>query len=107
MIEKTPSGRFRARLKSGRQFVASKTFDTRREAADWLARERAALAGGIDGKAGQQRVRAVLEEWLEIRAYTVSTKTYRSDQALRRLMPTSLQALKLSTVSELDVARSY
>ncbi len=107
MIEKTPSGRFRARLKSGRHFVASKTFDTKREAAEWLARERAALAGGIDPKSGQRRVREVVAEWLEMRAYTVSTKTYRSDQALRRLMPTSLQALKLSAVSEREVARSY
>ena len=38
VIEKTPNGRFRARLKSGRQFVASRTFDTKREASDWLAR---------------------------------------------------------------------
>ena len=43
-IVKTRSGRFAAKLKSGRQFVASKTFDTKREATEWLARERLWLA---------------------------------------------------------------
>ena len=47
-IEKTPNGRFRAHLKSGRVKVATRTFDTRREAVAWLTRERAALDGGID-----------------------------------------------------------
>lgn len=42
-IRKEPSGRFRAVLKSGRQHATSKTFDTKREATEWLSRERAAL----------------------------------------------------------------
>lgn len=78
-IEKTPNGRFRAHLKSGRAKVASRTFDTRREATAWLksgrvkvatrtfdtrreanawlTRERAALAGGVDPRACKERVR--------------------------------------------------
>ncbi|HWI43652.1 MAG TPA: tyrosine-type recombinase/integrase [Nocardioides sp.] len=107
MIEKTPSGRFRARLKSGRQFIASRTFDTKREANDWLSRERAALAGGIDPRAGRRQVRTLLEEWLVIREFTVAAKTYRSDQALQRLMPTSMQAMHVAAVSEREVARSF
>lgn len=107
MIEKTPSGRFRARLKSGRQFIASRTFDTKREAADWLSRERAALAGGMDPRAGRRQVRALLEEWLVVREFTVAAKTYRSDQALQRLMPTSMQAMHVAAVSEREVARSF
>jgi integrase len=72
-----------------------------------LARENAALAGGVDPVAGRQRMRPVLEQWLQVRSFTVSTKTYRSDQALLRLVPTSLQALQLSAISEREVARSF
>lgn len=107
MIEKTPSGRFRARLKSGRQFIASRTFDTKREASEWLSREKAALAGGIDPRAGRRQVRTLLEEWLVVREFTVAAKTYRSDQALQRLVPTSMQLMHVASVSEREVARSF
>lgn len=107
MIERTPNGRFRARLKSGRQFVASRTFDTKREASDWLARERASLAGGVDPRTGRRLVRSLLEEWLTLRQFTVAVKTARSDQALQRLVPTGIQAMQVSAVSEREVARSY
>lgn len=107
MIEKTSGGRFRARLKSGRQFVASRTFDTKREASDWLAREKAALDGGMDPRAGRRPVRTLLEEWLVVREFTVAAKTYRSDQALQRLVPTSMQAMQVGAVSEREIARSF
>jgi hypothetical protein len=44
----TIGGGFLAKSKSDREFVASKTFGTKREATEWLARERAPLAGGVD-----------------------------------------------------------
>jgi hypothetical protein len=47
-IRKQPSGQWFAVLKSGRAYVNGRTFSTRRDAQAWLARERAALAGGID-----------------------------------------------------------
>ena len=43
-IIKLPSGKFRAVLKVGRVYAASRSFATRRDAQAWLARERAALA---------------------------------------------------------------
>ena len=46
-VRKEPSGRFRAVLKVGREYVEGRTFDTKRDAQAWLARERAALAGGV------------------------------------------------------------
>lgn len=107
MIRKTPAGRFRAELKSGRQFVASKTFDTKREAVEWHAREKAALVGGVDPRAGRRLVRVVLREWLEVRSITVSTKTHIADRQLLRLVPTSIQALQVTAVSEREVARSF
>lgn len=106
-ISKMPNGRFRARLKSGRVGVASKVFDTRREAKAWLDRERAALAGGVDPRAGRERVRPLVQRWLEIRRVTVAAKTYRADRDLPRLMPTSMLALQVSAVSGREVARSF
>ncbi|GEA89737.1 hypothetical protein Q760_10530 [Cellulomonas cellasea DSM 20118] len=106
-VVKLPNGRWRAKLKSGRVDVASKAFDTRREAVAWLARERAALAGGVDPRAGRERVRALVIRWLQIRRTTVAGKTYRSDQDLLRLMPTSMLALQASAVSGREVARSF
>ena len=40
-LRKLRSGRWHARLKSGRIYVTGKTFDTRRDAQAWLTRERA------------------------------------------------------------------
>lgn len=106
-VVKTPSGRYVAKLKSGREYVASKVFDTKREANAWLARERAAMAGGIDPRAGKERVRSALERWLEVRRTTVAKKTYRADQDVERLTPTSMLSLQLSAVSGREVARVF
>ena len=106
-IEKTPNGRFRAHLKSGRVKVATRTFDTRREAVAWLTRERAALDGGIDPRAGKERVRDLLPRWLEIRRTTVAAKTWQTDRELLRLVPTSMMALQVSSVRGREVARSF
>jgi integrase len=106
-VQKQPNGRFRARLKSGRTNVASRTFDTKREAEQWLARERAALVRGIDPRAGQQRVRALLDPWLASRRASVSANTYRIDADLARVLPTSLLALQVAAVGEREVARCF
>lgn len=98
-VRKEPNGRFRAVLKSGRQHVTSKTFDTKREANEWLSRERAALVGGIDPRAGRVRTRDLLVQWLEVRAVTVAKKTYRTDQDLLRLMPISMQNMGVAAIS--------
>lgn len=101
------NGRFRARLKQGRQNVASKTFDTRREAKAWLDREQAALAGGLDPRAGKERVAAAVERWLKIREKTVAPTTYRADANMNRLMPPSLANIQLGVVSGREVARTF
>jgi integrase len=106
-VHKQPNGRFRARLKSGRTNVASKTFNTKREAEQWLARERAALARGIDPRAGQQRIRTLLGPWLESRRTSVSVNTYRIDADLERVLPTSLLALQVAAVGDREVARCF
>jgi integrase len=87
--------------------VASKTFDTKREAEQWLARERAALARGIDPRAGQQRVRTLLQPWLASRRTTVSANTYRIDADLERVLPPSLLALQVAAVGDREIARCF
>lgn len=106
-VSKLPNGRFRAKLKSGRVDVASKVFDTKREATDWLARESAALAGGVDPRASRQRVRVLLKPWLETRKGIVSRNTYLIDASLERVMPTNLLALQVGNVSEREIARVF
>ena len=105
-IRKQPSGKWYAVLKSGRTYVAGKTFATRREAQAWLTRERASLAGGIDPRAGRPTVRALLPIWLDERRHAVSAKTYKSDAALPRLVPTSLAALQVGAVTDREVSRA-
>lgn len=107
MIIKTDAGRFKARLTSGRTYIGSRTFDTHREAKAWLSRERAALDGGIDPRAGKEKVRTVLDRWLAVRKNTVAAKTYRADADLPRLMPTGLLNMHLSAVSDREISRSY
>ena len=105
-IRRLESGKWFAVLKSGRAYVAGKTFATRREAQAWLTRERAALAGGIDPRAGRPLVRMLLPVWLDERRHAVSAKTYKSDAALPRLMPTSLTALQVGAVTDREVSRA-
>jgi hypothetical protein len=68
-IRKQPSGRFYAVLKSGRSYVTGRTFNTKRAAQAWLARERAALAGGVDPRAGRATVRTLLPVLLDERRH--------------------------------------
>ena len=105
-IRKLPSGRWHARLKSGRQYVSGKTFDSRRDAQAWLTRERAALAGGVDPRTGRILVRKLLPVWLEERKVTVSRKTYIADAAVPRLLPTSIAALQMAAVTDREVSRA-
>lgn len=105
-VRKQPSGKWFAVLKSGRVYVAGRTFDTRREAQAWLARERAAMAHGIDPRAGRETVRRLLPIWLQERRHAVSAKTYTSDTALLRLVPTSLAVLQVGAVTDREVSRA-
>jgi len=105
-VRKLASGRWFAELKAGRTYVAGKAFDTKREAQAWYNRERAALAGGIDPRAGRETVRALFPVWLDQRRHSVSAKTYVADAALPRLTPTALAALKVSAVTDREVSRA-
>lgn len=105
MIRKLPSGRFQAIVKLGREQVASKTFDTKREAQAYHAREKSALNGGLDPRAGRQTVRTLLPIWLEERRDTVSAKTYVADASLVRLVPTTFSAVAISAITDREVQK--
>lgn len=104
-VRKDRSGRWRATLKSGREYITSKTFDTKREADAWLGRERAALAGGTDPRAGEVAVRKAFAAYMESRRHTVAVKTYRSDMELVKLMPPNLGNLHVGRVTDREVQR--
>jgi integrase len=105
-IRKQPSGRFYAVLKSGRSYIAGRTLDTKRAAQAWLARERAALAGGVDPRAGRATVRTLLPVWLDERKHSVSAKTNTADAALPRLVPTAFAALSINAVTDREITRA-
>jgi hypothetical protein len=63
--------------------------------------------GGRDRSAsGPAYVRALLPIWLDERRHAVSAKTYKTDAALPRLVPTSLGALQVGAVTDRDVSRA-
>lgn len=106
-IRKEPNGRWRAKLKSDRVDVASRTFDTKREAQAWHSREQAALDGGIDPRAGRERVRVAIVRWLEVRKVTVAQNTETTDRNMQRNLPSSLGALQISAVSDREIHRCF
>lgn len=106
-VVKLPSGKFRAKLKVGRVDVASRVFPTKAAAQAWLDRERAAIDGGIDPRAGKRLVKQLVTEWLEVRRHTVAVKTARADQDVQRLTPTSVLNLQVKAVTGREIARVF
>ena len=78
-VRKTPGGRWRGVVKSGRQQVASRTFDTRR-AGHCLGRPGTSSPGRW-GRSPRRAptVRVLMPEWLAEREHAVSRKTYVAD----------------------------
>lgn len=104
-VRKEPSGRWRAVIKSGRRYVAGRTFDTRREAVEWERRERAALSGGLDLAGSRQTLRPLLAIWLAERRKTVATKTATADGSTINRLPAPWLSRSVGSVTERDVDR--
>jgi integrase len=104
-VRQDRSGRWRAELKSGREYVAGRTFDTKREAEAWLSRERASLAGGVDPRAGKVLVRRAFAAWLVDREGTVAIKTTKADRSVLKAMPPGVANLHVNRVTDREVQR--
>lgn len=104
-VKKLPSGRWRARIREGRAYIASKTFDTKGAAAAWEAEQKLKLAGGVwvDPKAGRRPVAEVAEAYLLTRPGLVSSKTLTTERYLLKCMSPSFARLPVSAVSADDV----
>lgn len=105
-VRKEPSGRWRAVVKSGRLYVGGRTFDTKSAAVAWEQRQRAALDGMSDARAGRQLVRDALGEWLDWRRGQVAESTYATDRSLSAVWPTSLLDRQIASVRTLDIERA-
>lgn len=104
-VHQDRSGRWRAKLKSGRTDIASKTFDSKREAEAWLSRERASLAGGVDPRAGKILVRHAFISWLADREGTIATKTTKGDRTVLKAMPPAVANLHVNRVTDREIQR--
>jgi len=99
-VAKLPSGRWQAVLKIGRDYAGSASFTTKKEAENWLTKERAKVKSGIDPRAGKVKTRILLDEWLSVRVSRVAPKTAKADRELLRLVSPALGALYVSAVEK-------
>lgn len=111
-VTKTAHGRWRARVKIGRDgFVGSKTFDRRADAVAWEAAERAkytASGAEVDPRAGRQRICDVIPAFLEFRYQMVSASTVATDKyLLSSSTPDWLLLRSVASVTAKDVERAY
>lgn len=104
-ISKTSTGRWRARVKSGREVVASRTFDLKRDAEAWEALQKRALDLGefVDPRAGKTPLGSVIERWLAAREGTVASSTFNADRALLRNVSGAMAHRPISSVREAEV----
>jgi integrase len=109
-VSKTDNGRWRVRVKSGRQAVASRTFDLKRDAEAWESAQKRALSLGdfVDPRAGKEPLGSVVDRWLVQREGTVASTTLKADRALILNLSTTLRNRPISAVTpaDLDVAFS-
>ena len=100
---------WRGIVRVGREYVSSKTFPTKKEAAAYVAAERARLAGGsgiVDPRAARRRVADLLPVFLAHRAETVAETTHRTEAwLLGSLTPEWLRSRSVGSVTPGDVER--
>lgn len=104
-VSKTSNGRWRVRVKSGREVVASRTFDLKRDAEAWEAAQKRALDLGefIDPRLGKTPLGRVVEGWLDQRQGTVASSTFTADRALLRNVNGTLAHRPISSIREPDI----
>lgn len=105
MINRTPSGRFRVRVKHKGNVVADRTFDLKREAVAFETEQKRRLLLGewVEPKLGDEPVRSFADRWLSARAGLVATKTLKTEEYLLRRMSLSLARRPIGTVQASDI----
>lgn len=104
-VSKTPGGRFRARVKSGRDVVASRTFDRKGDAIDWEAAQKRALDLGefVNPKAGKLAVRDAAAKWMASRANSVASSTFKEEGYALAALPPAFAKRPLNAVRSADL----
>ncbi len=97
--------RYVARVKSGRQLVASKTFDRKGDAEAWEREQRRALAFGqfIPPARSATRFSEVAERFLESRRGQISPHSWRTDRDNLASVPQWFSARPLSSIGESEI----
>lgn len=106
-VRRLPSKRWQARYQIGETAVtAPSTFDTKKDAEAWLARQQTAIADGKTKPAAQLAARTKFEAyanaWLKHRPLKSSTRVLYRRQLDKELIPT-WGARKLSSITPADV----
>lgn len=105
-VDKLPSGRFRARVKRGRQVVSTKSFDRKKDALAWEAAERVRLAGGFDPRLGKTTtVAAAVTEFLADREGRVAASTVATDRRFLLALPVSVERSPVGELTHAEIER--
>lgn len=103
-VTRLDNGRWRAKVKAGRVNVASKVFDTKREAVMWERLQKSLLAGGVDVRAGKKaRIDTTFKQWLREREGTVAESTWKTDLAVFKQLPTTILARPVGEITTHEV----
>lgn len=108
-ISKTTRGRWRARVKSGRTVVASRTFDLKRDAEAWESAQRRMLDLGefVDPRAGRESLASALGRWQTQREGTVASKTLSTEKYALNHLPPTMRNRPLAAVRSADLEALY
>ena len=105
-VDKLPSGRFRVRVKRGREVVSTKTFDRKKNALAWEAAERVRLAGGFDPRLGKSTMVAVaVTEFLADRDGRVASSTVATDRRFLMALPVSIGRSPVGELTHAEIER--
>ncbi|MGD8194841.1 tyrosine-type recombinase/integrase [Herbiconiux sp. P18] len=110
MIVKTPGGRWRVKVKSGRNDVASRTFDRKADAEAWEANQKRAMRLGewINPALGKESLGSVADRWMSSRRNSVASKTLNVEgHSLRAHLPPRLRNKPINTVRPADFDTLY
>lgn len=104
-VNKTPAGRWRARVKSAGRVVADRTFDRKSDATQWAAVQKRALDLGefVDPRAGRESLAAALGRFFDARTGTVAESTLKADLALSKNLPRVMSNRPIGAIQSSDI----